>query len=247
MHEVLEIRNNMGDFFSRITLIDTHKELIRNIISLRESEDLFDDLTNDPEEWLLAQKAESDAKPYPYQSHSPEIHRPFEEVIWFNAIIWPFKHWQKSRFSDVSFGVWYGSDTIETTVYETAYHWYRGLLTDAGFEKEPVVIERKLYSVNCAAALLDVRPLLEDYPLLIHKTDYSFCLSVGSKIHREGHPGLVTISARHEYGNLYAVLNPYVLSNPRYHSYLTYILDNGRIMVEKAPGKVWFEIAVSEI
>ncbi len=237
----------MDDFFSRITLTDIHKDLIRNIVSLRKSEDLFDDLTDDPDEWALAQKAESEAKPYPYQSHSPEIHRPFEEAIWFNAIAWPFRNRQISRFSDGSFGIWYGSDAIETTVHETAYHWYRRLLTDAGFEKEHVVIERKLYSVSCNAALLDVRHLLDDYPHLIHKTDYTFTRSVGSKMHREGHPGLVTASVRYEHGNLYALLNPNVLSNPCHHSYLTYTLEDNRITVEKAPGEVWLVIEVNEM
>lgn len=238
---------SLETLFSRIALTDVHKDLIRNIVSLRESENLFDDLTDNPEEWQLAQQAEADAKPYPYQSHFPEIHRPFEEAIWFNAITWPFRNWRISRFSDGSFGVWYGSNTIETTVYETAYHWYSGLLTDAGFEKERVVIERKLYSVSCKAALLDVRHLLDDYPLLLHKTDYTFTQSVGSRIHREGHPGLVTASVRHEHGDLYALLNPNVLSNPRHNCYLTYILEDNRIIVEKTQGEVWLEIEVSEM
>lgn len=237
----------MDDFFSRITLIDVLQNLIRNIVSLRTSEDLFDDLTDDPDERALAQQVESDANPYLYQSHSPEIHRPFEEAVWFNAITWPFRNWRISRFSDGSFGVWYGSDTIETTVYETAYQWYRGLLTDAGFNKERVVIERKLYSVRCRAALLDVRHLLEDYPLLIHKTDYSFTQLVGSRMHREGHPGLLIASVRHEHGHLYALLNPNVLSNPRHHSYLTYTLEDGQVIVEKTQGEVWLEIATNEM
>lgn len=238
---------SLETLFSRIALTDVHKDLIRNIVSLRESENLFDDLTDNPEEWQLAQQAEADAKPYPYQSHSPEIHRPFEEATWFNAITWPFRNWRISRFSDGSFGVWYGSNTIETTVYETAYHWHNGLLTDAGFEKERIVIERKLYSVSCSAALLDVRHLLDDYPLLLHKTDYTFTQSVGSRIHREGHPGLVTASVRHEHGDLYALLNPNVLSNPRHNCYLTYTLEGGQITIEKTQGEVWLEIEIHEI
>ena len=232
------------DVFSHITLTDVHNDLIRNIVSLRESEDLFDDLTDDPDERKLAQQVESDAKPYPYKSHTPEIHRPFEESVWFNAIAWPFRNWRISRFSDGSFGVWYGSDTVETTAYETAHHWYHGLLADAGFESERVVVERRLYRVRCDAALLDLRHLLDDYPLISHANDYSVTQSIGSKAHHEGHPGLVTASVRHEDGNLYAVLNPNVLSNPRHHSYLTYRLEGDRIVVERKPGKVWLEIAL---
>jgi len=99
----------------------------RNIVSLRESQDLFDDLTEDPAEWLLAQKVEGEVKPPPYRSRTPLIDRPFEDAEWFNAIAWPVKNWQASRFSDGTFGVWYGSESVETTVYESAYHWYKGL------------------------------------------------------------------------------------------------------------------------
>ena len=129
----------MNSLFAKLTLADVHQDLARNIVSLRQSQDLFDDLTDDPAEWLLAQKVEVDVKPPLYRSRTPIIHRPFEDAEWFNAIAWPFKHWQASRFSDGTDGVWYGSDTVETTVYESAYHWYRGLLADAGFDRETVV------------------------------------------------------------------------------------------------------------
>jgi hypothetical protein len=77
-------------------------------VSLLQSQDLFDDLTHDPAEWLLAQKVEDGVKPPPYRSQTPIIDRPFEDAEWFNAIIWPFRHWQASRFSDGAYGVWYG-------------------------------------------------------------------------------------------------------------------------------------------
>jgi len=234
----------MDNLFSRITLTDVHQGLFRNIVSLRESEDLFDDLSGNPDEWAVAQTAETDARPRPYASFIPEIHRPFEEAVWFNAIAWPFRNWCVSRFSDGSFGVWYGSDRIETTVRETAYHWYHRLLIDAGFDKEGVVVERRVFCVQCDAALLDIRTLAETHPLVIHRTDYSFTQSIGSRVHREGHPGLVSRSVRHETGSVFAVLNPNVLSNPGHHSYLTYILEGDRIAVEKKPGAKWLEIAL---
>ena len=232
----------MQQLFSHLTLTDVHCHVIRNIVSLRSSQDLFDDLTSSSEEWALAQQVENEVKPPPYQSLTPVIHRPFEDAEWFNAIGWPFKHWQASRFSDGSFGVWYGCDTVKTSVHETAYHWFSGFLTDAGFEKEKVVGERKLYEVACDAALVDLRPLASPHSGLMHKTDYSTPQSVGARLHREGHPGLVTASMRHASGQNYVVLNPDVLSNPRHHGQLTYRLEGQRIVVEKQPGVAWLKI-----
>jgi hypothetical protein len=266
----------MEPLFSHLTLSDVHCDVIRNIVSIGVSQDLFDDLSTDPADWGLAQQVEDTVKPSTYQSRTPVIHRPFEDAKWFNAIGWPGnsnsksfvsrrraadsadarqgdatttrmiwswnKNWQASRFSDGSFGVWYGCDTAETSVYETAYHWFNGLLVDAGFDTEKVVGERKLYAVACDAALVDLRPLTTPHPALIHKTDYSTTQSIGARLHREGHPGLVTASARHTTGHNYAILNPEVLSNPRNHSQLTYRLDGQRIVVEKQAGITWMEI-----
>lgn len=232
----------MEQLFSQLTLADVHCDVIRNIVSIGASQDLFDDLTASPDDWALAQQVEDEVKPPPYQSRTPVIQRPFEDAQWFNAIGWPFKHWQASRFSGGSFGVWYGCDSIETSVAETAYHWFNGLLTDAGFEKENVIGERKLYAVACNAALLDLRPLATTQPNLIHKSDYSYTQSVGARLHREGHPGLVTTSARYLTGHNYVVLNPNVLSNPRQQCQLTYRLADNRIIIEKQHGKVWMEV-----
>ncbi len=234
----------MDALFPRLTLADVHQDVIRNIISIRSSQNLFDDLTNIPAEWALAQTVEDAVKPPPYQSRTPVIHRPFEDAIWFNAIGWPFKHWSASRFCDGSFGIWYGCATVETTVFETAHHWVNGFLADAGFEREQVMAERNLFKVACDAALLDFRPLVDQFPKLVHKTDYGDTQQIGARLHREGHPGLVARSARQVGGENYAILNPAVLSNPRSLCELTYRLGDGRIVVEKKPGVAWMEIKV---
>lgn len=235
----------MNSLFAQLALSDIHKDVARNIVSLLQSQDLFDDLTDDPAEWLLAQKVEDEIKPPPYRSSTPIIDRPFEDAKWFSAIIWPFKHWQASRFSDGTYGVWYGSDSIETTVYESAYHWYRGLLSDAGFDRMTVIAERKVYSVACNAALLDFRKAADDHPDLLHPSNYAFCQSVGARIHREGHPGLLTQSVRRPAGENMAIFNADVLSNPRQNCELTYRLENDQILVERQPGVVWFKLDVA--
>lgn len=233
--------------FEELVLADIHCDVSRNIVSLRASQDLFDDLSDKPEEWALAQQVEDAVKPPTYQSRTPVIHRPFEDAHWFSAIDWPFKHWQASRFCDGSFGIWYGCDSVETSVHETVHHWFNGLLRDAGFEHEEVVAERRVYRVACDAALVDLRPALARYPDLLHKTDYAPAQAVGARLHREGHPGLVTASARHAAGHNYVVLNAKVLSNPRHHLYLNYRLNGGTITIEQQPGVRWLQIATSAL
>lgn len=232
----------MDALFSHLTLTDVHCKVVRNIVSLGALQNLFDDLSSSPQDWELARQTENGVTSPPYQSTTPVIYRPFEDAQWFNAIGWPFKHWQASRFSDGSFGVWYGCDTVGTSVFETAHHWLRGLLTDAGFENEKVVGERAIYEVACDAALVDLRPLAARHAGLIHKTDYSTAQRVGARLHREGHPGLVTRSVRHAAGHNYVVLNPGVLSNPQHTCQLTYRLEGRSIVVEKQPGVAWMSI-----
>lgn len=235
----------MPPLFAQLALADIHKDVARNIVSLLQPQDLFDDLSDDPAEWLLAQKVEAEIQPPPYRSHTPIIDRPFEDAELFNAIIWPFSHWQASRFSDGTYGVWYGSELVETTVYESAYHWYRGLLSDAGFERMTVIAERKVYSVACNAALLDLRNAVDKHPDLLHPSDYAFCQSVGSRIHREGHPGLLTPSVRRPGGENVAIFNPDVLSNPRDNCQLTYRLEDDQIVVEKQTGVAWITLDIT--
>jgi hypothetical protein len=233
----------MDNLFSEIDLLDINQPLLRNIVSLADlEENPFDDLSDNQADWSLAQTAASDVNPMGYSSFQPEIYRAFEEAEWFKAIEWPFRNWQTSRFSNGSFGVWYGSDAVETTVYETAFHWLRGFLADAGLESEAVVSRRQLFTVSCRAGILDFRPAVTSYPKLLHKSDYSFTQSVGSRIHREGHPGLVTFSVRHSGGLNYALLNPAVLNEPQHHSYLAYRLLNGIIKVEEPSGADLMEI-----
>jgi len=231
----------MDGLFSRVTLADIHQNLARNIVSLRGAQDLYDDLSDSPDDWRLAQGVEADVKPPLYVSPTPVIHRPFEDAEWFNAIGYPFRNWQASRFSDGRFGIWYGSDSIETTVYETVHHWYQGLLGDAGFCAPGVIAERKVYWVRGDAALLDFRPLTTDYPDLVHGTDYNFCQAIGARLHHEGHPGLATRSARCA-GDNFVVLNPTLLSDPRHTCYLNYRVGEGQIEIEKQAGRIWLRI-----
>lgn len=237
----------MDSLFAELALADVRQEAARNIASPRQPHDLYDDLSTDPADWLRAERLEDEVRPPSQQSQTPVIDGPFEDAAWFSAIEWPFRYWQLSRFSDGSYGVWYGSDSVETSVYESAYHWYGGLLTDAGFEREVVVAERTVFLVSCTAALLDLRRASHRYPALLDPNEYGYCQSVGARIHREGHPGLVIQSVRRPDGENLAIFNPSVLSQPRHHCHLTYLLQHGQIEVKKQPNSIWLNLNLADL
>lgn len=232
----------IDEVFAQLGLADVHGDLVRNIVSLRVSQDLFDDLSDEPEDWASAIALELATKPPHFSSPQPVIDRPYEEGLWNDAINYPFKHWMRSRYSDGTFGIWYGADGVETTVYETAYHWRRGFLEDAGMTHPGIRIDRTLYLVRCDAALVDLRPSIGRIPALIDPLDYSLTQQVGGRLRREGHPGLVTRSARCA-GDIYPILNSSLLSSPRQLCHLRYTTTaRGSVAVEREPGVLWFEI-----
>ena len=231
----------IADLFARVGLADTHGDLIRNIVSLRVSQDLFDDLSDSRSDWDAAIRLELATKSPLFASPTPVIDRPFEEALWNDAINYPFKHWLRSRYSDGSFGVWYGSDAIETTVYETVYHWRSRFLRDAGLTQAGIQIERKLYYVRCDAALIDLRPAVAHFPALVDPVDYTLTHQVGAKLHHEGHPGLASKSARSN-GSIYAAFNARILSDPRQFCFLTYTTTEEGVSVEREPGVVWLSL-----
>ena len=215
-----------------LTLREIKQDLYRNIVSLRQSQDLFDDLSDDPADWQQAVDLELQHKPIQFQSHTPVIDRPFEDAEFTSAVSFCFDNWAQSRFSRGQFGVWYGSPQIETTIYETAYHWRYGFLADAGLENEQgLTIERRVHLVYCASALIDLLPKKTQWPEL-QSNDYTHCQALGEKLHREGHPGVWTPSARCK-GTNAALFLPRVLSNARTHCYLTYCIDGDDITVKR--------------
>ncbi|MBN8767385.1 MAG: RES family NAD+ phosphorylase [Thiobacillus sp.] len=237
----------MDAFFAGLPLADVHQDVARNIKSIRVSKNLFDDLSDDPADWEIAQQHELATKPHTYGSPNTIIDRPFEEADWLNAIEFPFRNWAASRFCDGSFGIWYGSDLVETTVHETVHHW-RGFLADAGFDelvpqgaRESITGERKVYWVRCDAALLNLSAQAAEYPDLVHPTSYQFTQQIGARLHRESHPGFVTPSARCV-GENYGVLNRNVLSSPRACCSLTYRLTGEGVMVEREAGQTWMVV-----
>jgi hypothetical protein len=87
-----------------VPLADVHQDLARSIKSIRVSQNLFDDLSDDPADWEIAQQHELATKPHTYASPATLIDRPFEEADWLcnrvslpqlgvqSLLRWQFRH-----------------------------------------------------------------------------------------------------------------------------------------------------------
>lgn len=207
----------MQGLFDRV--VDFDQEVFRNIVSLRTSQDLFDDLAGDDanlSQW--AAEAEMRVK---QNLPTGVVQRGFHYTT---AIGYPFEvePFLYSRFGDGSFGVWYGSLTLETTLYETVRHMFQAELGVEGIA-EKIIRERAVYQVPCRALLVDLRGKEKKFPALV-EDHYEFTQQLGKRLSREGQPGLLAPSARCQ-GTNAVIFNPEVLGQPRNLCYLTYILD----------------------
>lgn len=225
--------------------VDFHDDLVRNIPGIRESQHLFDDLSPDPADWAIAIAAEG-AERIP--TAAALISRPFD---YGTVISYSFDsaHWQATRFSDgTTYGVWYGSLDVETTVYETAWHWYRFVTDSYPAEDREIVTERRVFDARCDALLIDLRGKETAYPDLVSRTSYAFTQQIGRYVHAQGLNGLLARSARCD-GTNAAVFKPERLSNVRDRTFLTYRLNAARdtFLAERTPGRRWIRLAPSSL
>ena len=228
------------------TLFDTTADYTgrpyRNITTLKESEDLFDDLTaGDEQASAIAAEAEIRVKRPSTLGDPKIIHRGFQYT---RAIIdYPFKiePYLLTRFGDGTYGVWYGSLEMKTTVFETGFHMIKAELAVEGLD-EVIVRERAVYRVYCRAILIDLRGKQKSFPKLVG-SEYGFTHQIGRRIIREGHPGLIAPSVRYNGTNM-VIFNPDVLSDPQLHCYLTYYFDPStlEIKVERTVGRTWLKV-----
>ncbi len=201
-------------------------KVFRNIVKLSND---FSDISDDKQ----CEQAIDLVLKYVSQQQTAEQ----ERNVYASAIAFPFEqmNYAITRYSDGSYPVWYGSTLSKTTLYETAYHMVQDELS-VMLEMRPATIirYRDIYTVQCDAILIDFTGKQEDFPQLI-TDDYGYCQRVGLSLHQQGHPGLLSPSARCKGVNV-NIFNPSVLSQPKKVDSCRYELD-----LEKQSINVTFE------
>jgi hypothetical protein len=225
---------------------DYRGDLARNIKGIRVSQDLFDDLARPGDEMradlAVAIAAESATR---IPSPAPLISRPFD---YGTVITYPFvpHNWQATRYADgLGYGVWYGALELETTVYETLYHWHRFVTDSFSLDRE-IVGERRVFNVRCEAILIDLRNTKD--ARLVDRRDYAFTWQLGRYLRERAQSGLLAPSARAP-GTIAPILRPEVLSDVRDLCFLTYRMNPAHDVaaVERTPGEVWLRVAPSSL
>jgi hypothetical protein len=223
---------------------DHHGDLVRNIQTIRVSQDLFDDL-GDERAQKVAIAAEAQSR---IPSEAPLITRPFD---YGTVITYPFAEFNghATRFSDgLAYGVWYGSLDLETTIYETVYHRHRFLQDAFPTLDRNIAGERRVFEVRCDAILLDRRGKEKREPRLVDRKSYAFTQPLGAYLQAQGSNGVLVKSARCAGVNA-ALFRPAVLSQVRDLCHLTYRLDPTQdlAVIERTPGDTWMEIRPSTL
>jgi hypothetical protein len=230
-------------------VVDYHGDLVRNIQTIRVSQDLFDDLSGDAADRAVAVAAESAEW---IRSDAPLITRPFD---YGSVITYPFIQFNghQTRFSDgLRYGVWYGSMDIETTVCETVYHRHRFIMDSFATENRMIVNERRVFNVRCDAILIDLRGKERKEKRLVDRRDYTYTQGLGHYLREQGMNGLFVKSARvaaSANGVNAAVFRREPLSDVRDLCHLSYKMNpvEDVVRVERTPGRVWMEVRASKL
>lgn len=221
---------------------DYHGDLVRNIQTIRVSQDLFDDLSPEPADRALAIAAEGAGR---IPSPAPLITRPFD---YGTVITFPFANFNghATRFSDgLRYGVWYGSLELETTVYETVYHRHRFLADSFPAMDREIRGERRVFQARCEAILIDLRGKEAIEKRLVDRTSYTWTQPLGAYLQAQGTNGMLVKSARCDGFNA-PIFREEALSQVRELCHLTYIMNPAQdsATIERTPGEAWLRIKI---
>ncbi|MDH3474295.1 MAG: RES family NAD+ phosphorylase, partial [Rhodospirillales bacterium] len=131
-----------------------------------------------------------------------------------------------SRFSDGTYGVFYTAKDLNTAIAETRHHRERFMrATDQG----RMELDMRVYLVDPAAELHDIRGRRTEHPLVYRDDDYAAGQHLARTLRKQGSDGIVYDSVRRAGGECAAVFRPRLLANCRQERHLCYLWDGRAI------------------
>ena len=133
---------------------------------------------------------------------------------------------QGSRFSDGTWGVFYAANDLDTAIAETKHHRERFMRAT---EQPRMELDMRVYLVDLAGNLHDLRGRKRTHPLVYHDDSYAVGQNLARRLRDDGSNGIVYDSVRRAGGECAAVFIPRLLSNCRQERHLCYVWDGTRI------------------
>jgi len=145
-----------------------------------------------------------------------------------SAIMAAFTHLnpEGDRFTDGSYGVFYVAHGLDTAIAETRYHRARFMARTSESAQQ---IDMRVYAVDLAAELHDIRGAKAEYAALHDPGSYAHSQDFATKLRAAGSNGIAYDSVRHQDGECAAVFRPRLLSNCRQERHLCYVWDGATI------------------
>lgn len=131
-----------------------------------------------------------------------------------------------SRFADGNLGVFHAAADMDTVVAETRHHRERFMRATAQGRMD---LDMRVYLVDLAADLHDLRGQKDEYPLVYDSENYAAARHLAATLRKGGSNGIVYDSVRRTGGECAAVFRPRLLSNARQERHLCYVWDGQRI------------------
>jgi hypothetical protein len=131
-----------------------------------------------------------------------------------------------SRFSDGTWGVYYASLELETSIAETKYHRENFFkYTNEG----PIHLDMRVLISNINADLHDLTLKKYQNSGIYDANDYSYSQKIARSLREEGADGLYYKSVHRKEGKNVAIFKPRVLSNCLQERHLEYVWDGKEI------------------
>lgn len=191
---------------------------------------LFERLSDDPAEWEALAEIESLTNPRIRDAIGEIRLVPAEERVSGPGASWvmaSFTHVNPlgSRFSDGSYGIYYGARELATAIAETVYHLGRFYAATAD---PPHAETMRVLVGSLDATFHDLRADARYRPVL-EPNDYSAGRALGRRLRAAGSNGIVYPSVRRPGGQCVGAFRPKAVGRPIQARHLQYRWDGARI------------------
>lgn len=236
--------------FPKLEPTTYQQKVYRNIFTCSPSQYILDDIC-DADEFALVDSFIQETSEIDH--NKPQLNRPFQYgCIESHEVLRVFQkhHWNVGRFGDgKNYGVWYAAENDLTTIYEASWVAYKLGKDNVLNCGKVYTTDRVLYEADVSTKkAIDLTNNQSILPQLIDSNDYSYCQTLGKKLHENKFELLRTPSARRIEGVCTPILYPHPIQKiSRLFDFKIFVNPNEQITVGSPRHHLNFTIHASQL